>query len=49
MTLKSLSPSFENFIEMYNITSNDELKFDQLSNKLLQKDWCLDFKVDKTS
>lgn len=36
ITLNSL-PSFENFIETSNITSNDELTFDQLSNKLLQK------------
>jgi hypothetical protein len=33
-TLKSL-PSFEFFFEMLNISSNDELMFDQLSNKLL--------------
>ena len=38
ITLKDLPPSFEKFIEMLNITSNDELTFYQLNNKLLQKD-----------
>jgi len=38
ITLKNLPSCFENFIETLNVTSNDELMFDQLSNKLVQKD-----------
>lgn len=40
ITLKSLSKSYEHFVKTLNFTStNVDLKFLELCNKLLQQDW----------